>query len=103
MKAGKAPLAVGDMLDSLPETNGKYSFQDITSDIKNVDNRKKLSTDCYAWINCNKICSLSIKGKMKFDIRGFETFVTLITWWVRIYVESWLDRSLNVKYVESQI
>ena len=48
LKSGKAPLAVGDMLVSLPETSARDQTPDITSDTKHVDNRVPPSSDYYA-------------------------------------------------------
>ena len=47
-KSGKAPLAVGDLLVALPETNARDRSPDITSDTKHVDSRVQPSTDFYA-------------------------------------------------------
>lgn len=47
-KSGKAPLAVGDMLISLPETTARDQTPDITSDTRHVDSRVPPSSDYYA-------------------------------------------------------
>ena len=67
IKSGKAPLAVGDMLVALPETD--IRSPDLTLDTKHVDSLIKPSTDYYAWKMCLKQKASIVLGRSQETIR----------------------------------